>query len=51
MTDAKAAAIHYADHPKMTDLLIQLAQADMRSDETKSLQIAGIKFNKRQEAA
>lgn len=51
ISDARAAAIHYCDHPKVQDVIIALAQADMRGDKSKSIKITGIQFTERKEVA
>jgi hypothetical protein len=49
--DVKMAAIYFADHPKMTDLIVNLAEQVMRSDKTKSEKIPGVAFKERKEVA
>jgi len=51
ITDMDKAIDHYRDHPKMRDLIGELANADARSPEKRKTVIPGVEFKSEQKAA
>lgn len=51
ITDMDKAVDHYRDHPKVHDLILQLADADARSPEKRKTVIPGVEFKSEQKAA
>ncbi len=51
ITDMDKAIDHYRDHPKMHDLIQELANADARNPEKRKTDIPGVEFKSEQKAA